>query len=135
MLDTVMDTLGIGIDIVKVSRIERLLEQKGKRFTERVFTDDERKYCERFKYRAERYAARFAAKEAVRKAISPLYRGFYNYREIEVIRRSDGMPDIKLHGKLSVLGNKGVSFNLSLTHEHDFAVAVAVMKKNKGKRS
>ncbi len=129
-----MDTLGIGIDIVKVSRIERLLEQKGKMFIERIFTDAERSYCERFKYKAERYAARFAAKEAVRKAISPIYRGYYNYRDIEVIRRADGMPDIKLHGKLSVLENKDVSFNISLTHEHDFAVAVVVMQKNKGKR-
>ncbi len=124
-----MDVAGIGIDITKVSRIERLLEQKGKRFAERIFTDAERRYCDRFKLRAERYAARFAAKEAVRKAISPLYRGFYSYKEIEVVRRADGMPGIKLHGKLSMIEDKGAQFLLSLTHEHDYAIAVVVMQK------
>lgn len=124
-----MEIMGIGIDVVHVARVQKLLEQKKDRFINRIFTDAERRYCERFKYRAERYAARFAAKEAVRKALSPLYRGFYSYKEIEVVRRADGMPGIKLHGKLSVLENKGAQFFLSLTHERDYAIAVVIMQK------
>ncbi len=122
-----MEIRGIGIDIVHVVRVQKLLEQKKDRFTRRIFTDAERRYCERFKNSAERYAARFAAKEAVRKAISPLYKGYYNYKEIEVIKSADGMPSIKLHGKLSILEKKGTHFNLSLTHERDYAVAVVIM--------
>ncbi|MGB9735832.1 MAG: holo-ACP synthase [bacterium] len=124
-----MQILGIGIDIVNVSRIERLLREKGQRFKERVFTDAERRYCDKFKNTAERYAARFAAKEAVRKAISPVYTGYYNYRDIEVIKRTDGMPGIKLHGRLSSIEEQHIVFNLSLTHEHDYAVAVVIMQK------
>lgn len=122
-----MGIIGIGIDIVRVSRIEDLLRQKKSRFTGRIFTERERVYCERYKYSAERYAARFAAKEAVRKAISPLYRGYYSYKEIEVVRRADGMPGIKLHGKLSAIEKKGVQFLVSLTHERDYAAAAVVM--------
>ncbi len=125
-----MGIVGIGIDIVRVSRIENLLKQKKNRFTNRIFTEAERAYCERFKHRAERYAARFAAKEAARKAVSPLYLGYYNYKEIEVVRRSDGMHGIKLHGKLSALEKKDVQFVVSLTHEQDYAVAVVVAHSN-----
>lgn len=124
-----MNVLGIGIDIVNVHRIERVLKEKGQRFKDRIFTDAERRYCERFKYMAERYAVRFAAKEAVRKAISPIYKGYYNYTDIEVVKHADGMPGIKLHGKLSSLEKKHIIFNLSLTHEHDFAIAVVLMQK------
>ncbi|MCL4558726.1 MAG: holo-ACP synthase [Deltaproteobacteria bacterium] len=125
----IMEVLGLGIDIVQVARVRRLLGQKGDRFVQRVFTDDERRYCEGFRNRAERYAARFAAKEAVRKAISPLYKGYYSSREIEITRRADGMPGVKLHGKLSVVGEKGVGFLLSMSHERDYAIAVVIMQK------
>lgn len=124
-----MDILGVGIDIIRVSRIERLLKEKGKRFRERIFTDAECNYCERFKYAAEHYAVRFAAKEAVRKAISPIFKGYYNYKDIEVVRQKDGMPGIKLHGKLSEIEAQKVMFNVSLTHEHDYAVAVVLMRR------
>ena len=55
---------GTGVDIAETSRLERSLERHGERFTKRVFTPAEIAYCDRFKNRAERYAARFAAKEA-----------------------------------------------------------------------
>ncbi len=122
-----MGVTGIGVDIIKVSRVERLIREKGQRFIKRIFTDAEQRYCGRFKQKAERYAARFAAKEAVRKAVSPLYRGYYNFREIEVVRRADGMPGIKLHGKLAKLEEQNVQFMVSLSHEQDYAIAVVVM--------
>ncbi len=127
-----MDIAGIGVDIVEISRIKKVLERKKERFTRRLFTDDECKYCERFKNKAERYAARFAAKEAVRKAISPLYKGYFNYREIEVIKSADGMPVIRLHGKLTVLEDNGAEFIVSLSHEHDYAVAFVIMQVKRG---
>jgi holo-[acyl-carrier protein] synthase len=125
-----LDVLGVGIDIIRVSRIERLLKEKGKRFKERIFTEAECNYCERFKHRAEHYAVRFAAKEAVRKAISPIFKGYYNYKDIEVVRQEDGMPGIRLHGTLSKIETQGVMFNVSLTHEHDYAVAIVLLQKN-----
>ncbi len=39
------------------------------------------------------------------------------------------MPGIKLHGKLSMIEDKGAQFLLSLTHEHDYAIAVVIMQK------
>ena len=60
--------VGTGVDLVEVERVGQLLDRYGDHFRGRIFTQDEVRYCERFRYKAERYAARFAAKEAAFKA-------------------------------------------------------------------
>lgn len=39
-----MMIIGIGVDLVEVSRIEKALQQEG--FKEKIFTDEEIAYCE-----------------------------------------------------------------------------------------
>jgi phosphopantetheine--protein transferase-like protein len=61
--------LSIGIDIVEVYRIAETLARTP-RFTERVFTETERAYCDaKGAAAAQSYAGRFAAKEAFLKAL------------------------------------------------------------------
>src|SRR5699024_7564524 len=58
--------VGVGIDLVEVDRVAAALARTP-RLADRVFTPDERHYCEAARHRAQRhqrYAARFAAKEA-----------------------------------------------------------------------
>ena len=59
-----MALAGIGVDMLEISRMERVMRRRPS-FLRRVFTDDERAYCERGARPAEHYAARFAAREAV----------------------------------------------------------------------
>jgi len=54
--------VGTGIDIAEVPRIAASIERFGERFLQRVFTEEEIRYCESKANRFERYAARFAAK-------------------------------------------------------------------------
>ena len=63
-----MALAGIGVDMLEISRMERVMRRRPS-FLRRVFTDDERAYCERCARPAEHYAARFAAREAVLKAL------------------------------------------------------------------
>ena len=67
--------VGTGVDIVETERIEEALGRHGFRFVKRLFTPAEMEYCEGFKKKAERYAARFAAKEAAFKALGTGWRG------------------------------------------------------------
>ena len=67
--------VGIGIDLLEISRMERALGRTGGRFLDRVFTVDERAACEASGGGAERWAARFAAKEAVLKALGTGWSG------------------------------------------------------------
>ncbi len=62
--------LGLGLDVVEIARIARLLEgEQGARFANRVFTVEERRYCEAHAAKAVHFAGRFAAKEALVKAL------------------------------------------------------------------
>ena len=63
-----MMIIGIGVDLVEVSRIEKALQQEG--FKEKIFTDEEIAYCESKKcHAAESFSGRYAVKEAVGKAL------------------------------------------------------------------
>ncbi len=123
--------IGVGVDLVEVSRVAAIIADKGSRVFERLLTPAERAYCESRPDPATHVAVRLAAKEAVYKALqgSEAARGI-GWREIEVTRASDGRPDVELSGFAAVrareLGVKRVL--LSLSHTHQAAVAMAVLE-------
>ena len=56
--------VGLGVDIVEIARMRRILERTPS-FREKVFSEEERAYCESTANPEVHYATRFAAKEAV----------------------------------------------------------------------
>ena len=116
-------TTELGIDIVKVERIRAAIERFGERFSNRVLTHSERRYV---RGRPETFAGRWAAKEAVSKVLGLGVRGI-GWKDIEVERLPTGQPSIRLHGRAeqraAQLGMGRIA--LSITHESDYAVAVA----------
>jgi holo-[acyl-carrier protein] synthase len=119
-----------GVDLAEIDRVESALRAPyGQRFSQRVFTDGERAYCEsRGRGRAESYAARFAAKEAVMKALGVGWGRDASWREIEVVRERGGAPRIVLSGRaLSTARLRGVGrLSLALSHAGGLAVAFVV---------
>ncbi len=91
--------IGIGIDLVKISRIEKA-GKNHPAFLERVFTRKERDYCERQKFPAQHYAARFAAKEAVMKAFGTGMSAGMKWTEIEVLHGEGGGPIVNISGRV-----------------------------------
>jgi holo-[acyl-carrier protein] synthase len=77
---------GIGIDMVKVNRIEYMIARWGNRFLERVFTPHEIAYCRDKADAVSRFALRFAAKEAFSKAMGLGFRNGLSLLHIEVLR-------------------------------------------------
>ena len=64
----------VGSDIIEVSRIEKLIKEKGNKFLDRIYTQNEIDYCEsKGMNKYLHYAGRFAAKEAVFKAVNSTY--------------------------------------------------------------
>lgn len=126
-----MSAIGVGVDLVEVSRVAAILADKGARVFERLLTAAERAYCESRPDPATHVAVRLAAKEAVYKALqgSDAARGI-GWREIEVARGSDGRPDVRLTGLAAERARElGVGrVLLSLSHTHEAAVAVAVLE-------
>lgn len=121
--------LGIGVDLVSVSRIRGLIERQGDRFLERVYTPIEREYCSKFKDPSERYAARFAAKEAVAKAFTTGIGEHLNWTSVGVVSGDRGQPVVELDemGKLLLCQVGGKHVAISLSHTDETAIAFATI--------
>lgn len=121
--------VGIGVDMVEVERIRQLLERKGERALNRLFTAGEISYSRTHPEPARQLAARVAAKEAAYKALSgsDLARAI-GWRELEVVSRRGHAPDLVLHGRAEVRANElGVHrVHLSITHTEHLAAAYVV---------
>ncbi len=122
--------LTVGIDMVEITRIERVLKRYGDRFFERVFTAAEIAYC---RGRSPELAARFAAKEAVSKALGVgmrmIARDGIDWKDVEVIGDLRGKPLVRLFGRAAQrageLGLTEWAISLSHTREHAIAFVVA----------
>ena len=123
------ETLGIGVDLCAVSRIERAIQKA--HFLNRVFTEAERAYLQgRGRGAGESAAAMFAAKEAVAKALGTGFAQGVMPWQIEVTHETSGKPGVLLTGaakeKFERLGGRKIL--LSLSHEGDTAIAFAVIQ-------
>ncbi|MFB3738616.1 MAG: holo-ACP synthase [Candidatus Velamenicoccus archaeovorus] len=120
-----MEIVGLGVDICEVARMERALARHP-RMRERVFTPEERAYCDSKARPAESYAGRFAAREAVIKALGG-YRS-KGWQDISVARHPSGAPRIVLAGNAKRRADElGIARVLiTFTHERTNAVALAV---------
>lgn len=122
--------LGIGTDLVEVSRIAAAMSGSG--FKNRYFSAGEIAYCEPKRGKARNYAARFAAKEAFFKALGA-GRGA-DPGDVEIVNGPQGKPELVLRGKAAESCRKrrvsGVF--VSLTHIKDYAGAVVVIERRNG---
>jgi holo-[acyl-carrier protein] synthase len=116
-------TTELGIDIIKVARIRAALDRFGSRFSARVLTPAEQRYV---RDRPETLAGRWAAKEAVSKVLGLGVRGI-GWREIEIERLPTGQPAVRLHGRAARRAEQlqMERIALSISHESDYAVAIA----------
>jgi hydroxyethylthiazole kinase-like uncharacterized protein yjeF len=108
-------TMVVGVDVTVVDRIAAALERHP-RFAQRIYTDSEQRYAAA---KPERWASRWAAKEAVKKLYGSIGERMPAYKDIEVVRRRGGAPQVHVRGVPTDIA-------LSLTHDGGLAIAVAV---------
>ena len=123
------ETLGVGVDLCAVSRMERAIAKE--HFLNRVFTENERAYLQsRSKGVGQSAAAMFAAKEAVAKALGTGFAQGIMPEQIEVTHAENGRPGAALTGaarkRFEQVGGREIL--LSLSHEGDTAIAFAVIQ-------
>ena len=120
--------LGLGIDIVEVSRIEKWLNDE--KLLQRFFNKEEVEYVlSKGNGAAHSLAVRFAAKEAFGKALGTGLSGI-KLKDIVVVNDKTGRPFLKLSGTaLQALNKKGgKAVHISLSHEKTTAAAVVVIE-------
>ncbi len=121
---------GIGVDLVKTERMERILERWGDRFVQRVFSPTEIAICRKKAYAPSAFALRFAAKEAFSKAMGLGMRGGIAWRDIEVYNEPGGKPGLRLFGESArkCTDRHITGIHLSLTDEREYGIAMVVLE-------
>ena len=125
--------LGIGNDLIDITRVAKVLERHGERFLERVFTEAERARAQRRagneRMLVATYAKRFAAKEACSKALGTGIRQGVWWRDMGVVNLPGGRPTMLLTGgalaRLQALTPPGYEPRIDLTITDDWPLAQA----------
>lgn len=120
-----------GIDLMRVSRIERVMIRFGTRFVNRIFTANEQAICGD---RVHAYAARWAAKEAVAKLLGTGLQGLGSghdalpWQSIEIQRNAQQKPLVCLHDRAAEVAQRQYiqHIDISLSHDGEYVVASAV---------
>lgn len=129
--------VGIGIDLVKIKRIQEALQKWDKRFLNRVFTPLEQQYCYARLDPHLHLSGRFAVKEAVFKALGTGWRSGVRWTEIEVLNNPQGKPMVMATGVVKqIMSDLGIDeIYVSISHDTDYAIGQAILSRNKNPKA
>ncbi|SAI72324.1 holo-(acyl-carrier-protein) synthase [Bordetella ansorpii] len=125
---------GIGMDLIRVDRIERALARHGDRFARKILGAEE---LQKFHARRQRdpargirfLATRFAAKEAFSKAIGLGMRMPMTWTRVQALNAPGGRPVLVLSPELRAwYAERYGAAHVSLTDESDMAAAYVVVE-------
>ena len=122
---------GIGIDVLKSERVQRVLEKHGERFVRHLLMPEERVQLERTARPGRFLAMHFAAKEAIVKAMGTGFAHGVWIRDVGMVQNEWGRPEVVYSARgakvRDVLGiGEG---HVTLTDEAGLVVAVAVLMR------
>ena len=113
----------IGIDLIKTSRMNRLIERFGEKALQKFLCDDEIILIKNYKTAS----GFWAAKEACSKALGVGIGAKCNFHDILIYKTASGAPKIKLSQKL--IDNFNIAdVSLSITHDGEYAIAVVAIE-------
>lgn len=119
-----MEVIGIGTDIVKVSRMEKVLEKDT--MMKKIFSAKEIEIIKTKKNPWEFMAGRFAVKESIIKVLHS--ENYEIFSSISVLNHENGAPYLELSPELKkICESKGIEdFMVTLSHEKEYAVATVI---------
>ena len=128
-----MKIIGNGVDIVKNSRIKKLISNK--KFIQRIYSRSEINFSKKIRNKGAYFAKRFAAKEAFVKSLGTGFSNGINFKDISVVNTSYGKPKILLNNKIKKIIDKKFKLNkfkifLSLSDEKKYSIAFVIINKN-----
>ena len=121
--------IGLGADLIEVSRIKSVVLRHGDRFIDRILTEEERAYCAGMAHPHKHIAARFAAKEAVSKCFTTGIGAELSWKSISVYHGERHEPKVRLdaQGEALLAHVGGTHVLLTLSHTENYAMAVAAV--------
>lgn len=127
-----MKVLGIGVDIIKNSRIKKSITSE--KFIKRVYSKYEITKSMQLQNKLGYFSKRFAAKEAFSKALGTGFRENLQYKDISIINDKYGKPSLKINNKLNKIlmkkfTTKKINILLSLSDEKNYSIAFIILEK------
>lgn len=113
----------IGIDLIKISRMSRLLERFGKKALDRFLSPAEIELVKNHKTAS----GFWAAKEACSKALGVGIGAECGFHDITIFKSSHGAPNLILSEKIVKKFNI-LNTSLSITHDGEYAIAVVAIE-------
>jgi holo-[acyl-carrier protein] synthase len=119
--------IGIGTDIVDMSRISRLINLYQEKFITRILTKNElKKFLNILEINKVNYIAkRFAGKEAFSKALGLGIGKPINFNDIEILNDDLGKPYLSLNSNQHLI--KNYSIDISLSDDSLYSIAFVVI--------
>jgi len=127
-----------GVDLVQISRINKIYRKYGKVFLNKVLSQKEIELLSEFrndKVISVKIANRFAAKEALVKAIGAGFTNGLSFNQIEIYHNKYGKPFIRVSKKLLDIVKKFLpdfekfNINLTISDEKRYSIAVVTLTK------
>ena len=111
----------IGTDIIKIDRLTKLSEDTT--FLNKIFTQNEIDYCNKYSDAVTHLSGKYAGKEAVKKALlSSNIVTRVSLKDIEILNRSDKSPYVVLVSPYDVV------CKISISHDSEYALAFTVIE-------
>lgn len=119
--------INTGVDIVKISRIRKILDNKRDSFYNKIFTFREIEYIKEKNHDPKTVAGLFAGKEAVSKTIGTGI-GKVGWKDIQINHDAKGKPEVNLSNKAwEILEDIKINkFDISISHEDEYAIAFVI---------
>ena len=123
--------ISIGTDILRIARVEEVVERLGDRFVARILTPGEQEEYRVSQMPHRLLAKRFAAKEAIAKALGTGIGRGVSWQDITIGHDGNGAPQVHLSGgALNVATQRGGKrVELSLADEAEYVVAFAILAR------
>ncbi len=126
-----MKILGIGVDVIRNSRIKSLLNNKS--FINRTFSKSELKNSKKISNKTNYFAKRFAAKESLAKSLGTGFRNKLNFKDIEILNNKVGKPYFSKSIKIDNIvikrfKTKKYDLFLSISDEKEYSVAFTILQ-------
>lgn len=115
----------IGIDLIKTSRMNRMIERFGEKALQKFLSEDEIKLVKNYKTAA----GFWAVKESTSKALGVGIGKHCSFHDITITKTKFGAPQITLCKKIMEEFNI-LDTSVSITHDGEYAIAVVAIQTN-----
>ena len=121
--------LGVGTDVVQISRIERLFKIHKERFISRILSPEEIKLLQSTSDKQVNFLAkRYAAKEAISKAFGTGIGNILQFKNITITNNILGKPEVLIHNSKRI-DISHFKVELSISDDYPIAIAFAIVIK------